>query len=121
MPAPVGPTIATVSPGPDLEVEVVDERGLGLVAERHVLEGDPALDGRGARVGVAASGISSASSSSSNTRSAEAIADWSTFMMLASWVIGIVNWREYWMKAWTSPSDIVPLATWTPPMTAIAT
>ena len=42
-------------------------------------------------------------------------------MMLASWVIGIVNWREYWMNAWTSPSDIVPLATWTPPMTAIAT
>ena len=26
--------------------------------------------------------------------------------MLAVWMIGIVNWREYWMKAWTSPSDI---------------
>ena len=41
-------------------------------------------------------------------------------MMLASGVIGIVNWREYWMRP-TSPSDIVPLATWTLLMTAIAT
>ncbi len=45
----------------------------------------------------------------------------STFMMLATCVIGIVNWREYWMKAWTSPSDMRPLATITPPMTAMAT
>ncbi len=36
-------------------------------------------------------------------------------------MIGIVNVREYWMNAWTSPSDIVPLATWIPPITAIAT
>ncbi len=42
-------------------------------------------------------------------------------MMLAVWTIGIVNWREYWMNAWTSPSDIVPDATRTPPMTQIAT
>ena len=41
--------------------------------------------------------------------------------MLAVWMIGIVNWREYWMKAWTSPRDIWPVATRTPPMTAIAT
>ena len=42
-------------------------------------------------------------------------------MMLAVWTMGIVNCREYWMKAWTSPRDIVPEATWTPPMTQIAT
>ena len=41
--------------------------------------------------------------------------------MLAVWVIGMVNEREYWMKAWTSPSDIVPVATWTPPRTPMAT
>ena len=41
--------------------------------------------------------------------------------MPATWVIGIVNWREYWMNAWTSPSEIVPVATRKPPMTAIAT
>ena len=44
-----------------------------------------------------------------------------TLAMLAVWVIGIVNWREYWTKAWTSPRLICPLATWIPPMTQIAT
>ena len=42
-------------------------------------------------------------------------------MMLAVWMIGMVNWREYWMKAWTSPRHIVPAATCRPPMTQIAT
>ena len=41
--------------------------------------------------------------------------------MLAVWMIGKVNCREYWMKATTSPSVSWPLATRTPPMTAIAT
>ena len=36
-------------------------------------------------------------------------------------MIGNVNWREYWMNAWTSPRLIWPLATWIPPMTQIAT
>ena len=44
-----------------------------------------------------------------------------TFAMLASCMIGHENWREYWMNACTSPSDSVPLATCTPPMTAMAT
>ena len=41
--------------------------------------------------------------------------------MLATWVIGWANCREYWKKACTSPSESVPLATLMPPMTAIAT
>ena len=76
---------------------------------------------RGNTAGVTGSGISSASSSSSNTRSADATADWMTFAIEATWMIGIVNWREYWMNAWTSPRLIWPVATWTPPMTQIAT
>ncbi len=28
--------------------------------------------------------------------------------MLAVWMIGNVNWREYWMNATTSPSVIWP-------------
>ena len=40
--------------------------------------------------------------------------------MLAVWMIGNVNWRLYWMKAVTSPSDIWPVATWMPPITAIS-
>ena len=41
--------------------------------------------------------------------------------MLATCVIGIVNWRVYWMKAVTPPSSSVPLATPMPPTTQIAT
>ena len=51
------------------------------------------------RRGATGSAISSASSSSSKTRSAEATADWRTLAMLAVWMIGKVNWREYWMNA----------------------
>ncbi len=69
----------------------------------------------------ASSGVSSGSSSSSNTRSAEAMPDCRMFATPAICVIGIVNCREYWMKACTSPSDIVPVATRMPPMTAMAT
>ena len=57
----------------------------------------------------AASGVSSGSSRSSKTRSADAAVLCSTFMMLATCVIGIVNWREYWMNAWTSPSEMRPV------------
>ena len=38
-----------------------------------------------------------------------------------SWLSGCWNWREYWMKAWMSPSGKAPLATMMPPTTAIAT
>ena len=41
--------------------------------------------------------------------------------MLAVWMMGIVNWRAYWMNATTSPRDIAPDDTWRPPMTAMAT
>ena len=47
--------------------------------------------------------------------------DWRTLTMLAVWMIGKVNWREYEMNAMTSPSDICPDATCNPPMTAMAT
>jgi len=52
---------------------------------------------------------------------ADATADWSTFTTLATWMIGNVKLREYWMKAWTSPSEIDPLATLRPPRTAMTT
>ncbi len=41
--------------------------------------------------------------------------------MDATWVSGWVNWREYWMNACTSPRLIAPLATRSPPTTAMAT
>ena len=71
--------------------------------------------------GCAGSGVSSGASSSSKTRSAEAMPDCRTFAIEASWVIGWVNWREYWMNACTSPRLMAPDATRRPPMTAMAT
>ncbi len=73
------------------------------------------------RFGSAGSGDCSSASRNSKTLSAEATPDCSTFAIDASWVSGWVNCREYWMNAWTSPSDIVPDATRSPPTTAIAT
>ena len=53
-----------------------------------------------------ASASCSGASSSSKTRSALATPDCSRFAIEATWVSGWVNWREYWMNAWTSPSEI---------------
>ena len=55
------------------------------------------------------------------TRSSEAMPDWNVFIIEASWVSGIAKVREYWMKAWTSPMVMAPLATRRPPTTATIT
>ena len=44
-----------------------------------------------------------------------------TLIMDATWVRGCVNCLEYWMNAWTSPIDIAPEATRSPPTTAMMT
>jgi len=41
--------------------------------------------------------------------------------MLATWVSGWLNCREYWMNACTSPSDSCPEATRRAPTTATRT
>ena len=43
------------------------------------------------------------------------------FTIAAICVSGWVNCLLYWMKAWTSPIDILPPVTCRPPTTAIAT
>ena len=73
------------------------------------------------RAGDSLSGDSSGTSRISKTRSTDAAPDCSRLATPAICMIGIENWREYWMNACTSPSDIVPLATRRPPKTAIAT
>ena len=70
---------------------------------------------------LASSGTCSSSSSTSKTRSADATPDCSRLAIEASCVSGWVNIRVYWMNACTSPRFIVPLATRSPPTTAIAT
>ena len=47
--------------------------------------------------------------------------DWKMFIIEASWVSGMEKVREYWMKAWMSPTLIAPLATRRPPTTATIT
>ena len=71
--------------------------------------------------GVPDSGSCSGASRTSNTRSAEATPLCMRLAIDATWVSGWVNWREYWMKAWTSPRLIEPVATRKPPTTAMAT
>ena len=71
--------------------------------------------------GRAGSALCSGASSRSKTRSAEATPDCRMLAIDATWVSGWVNCREYWMKAWTSPSDMLPDATRRPPTTATAT
>ena len=67
------------------------------------------------------SGSCSGASSTANTRSADATPLCMRLAIEATWVSGWVNWREYWMKAWTSPRLIAPLETRSPPTTAMAT
>ena len=71
--------------------------------------------------GTATSGSCSSASRTSKTRSADATPDWSRLAIEATCVSGWVNCREYWMNAWTSPSDIDPEATLSPPTTATTT
>ena len=108
LPAPVGPTMATVSPGLGDERQVLDERSVRVVGERDVVELDPARARSAAGRRGRPRAICSGASSSSKTRSAEAMPDCSTLTIDASWVSGWVNWREYWMNACTSPRPIAP-------------
>ncbi len=75
-----------------------DERNAGVVGERDVFERHPAKR-RAAPGGAGASGLSSSASSTSRTRSSEAMPLWKRFIIDASWVIGIENWRVYWRRA----------------------
>ncbi|MBN9325972.1 MAG: thioesterase family protein, partial [Cellulomonas sp.] len=67
------------------------------------------------------SGLCSSSSSSWNTRSAEAVPDCTTAAMPPSWDSGWLNICAYWMNACTLPRRIDPLATISPPSTAMPT
>ena len=120
MPAPVGPTMAIVCPASATSDQVVDERDVRQVAEGDVLEGDRAPDvgepdriaGFGDLLGLVEQ---LEDALGRGDRRLEDVGD------DAVWTIGKVNWREYWMNAMTSPRLIWPVATRTPPITAIAT
>ncbi len=121
LPAPVGPTIATVWPGvATSERSSISGASTAYENETCSKRTSPCRSPRGA-AGPRSSRLCSSASSSSKTRSADATPDWSRLVIEATWVSGWVNWREYWMKAWTSPSDIEPLATRRPPSTAMTT
>ncbi|SLH31282.1 Uncharacterised protein [Mycobacteroides abscessus subsp. abscessus] len=71
--------------------------------------------------GSCGSGDCSSASRISKIRSAEATPDCSRFTIVPIWVSGWLNWREYWMKACTSPSESCPVATRRPPTSATST
>jgi len=113
------PTIATVSPGATSRVKFSMSGWSGVVAEAHVLEPHARGRRRMAEPGsLAGRDPPPRRRGTRRTRSAEAMPDWSMFIWLAIWVIGIVNWREYWMNAVTAPSESSPEATRYPPSTA---
>ena len=85
------------------ERQVLDERVLRVVGERDVVELDAALRVEVLERHERRPRSPPRASSSSKTRSAEAIPDCITLIIDASWVSGCVNWREYWMNAWMSP------------------
>ena len=67
------------------------------------------------------SGSCSSASSSSKTRSALATPDCSIVAIEATCESGWVNWREYWMKACTSPRVSWPEMIRSPPTIAMTT
>ena len=119
LPAPVGPDDRDRLPGLGDQRQVLDQRLVRVVAEGDVLELDPA-----APVGGRA-GVRRRRGSARRRRAARRPArprrrpDCSRLAIEATWVSGWVNWREYWMNAWTSPRLIEPVATRRPPTTAI--
>ena len=104
LPAPVGPDDGDRLAGLGHERQVLDERPVGVVGERHVARTRPGPHRRRAAALVGVGRLCSSASRNSRTRSSEAMPDWNTFIIDASWVSGIENWREYWMKACTSPT-----------------
>ncbi len=121
LPAPVGPTIATVWPG----WTVSDRSSIsGMSAAYRKLTSRNSTRPRTSRRRLRlrpGPGSCSSASSRANTRSAEATPDCSRLAMLATWVSGWLNWREYWMNACTSPSDSAPTPPAAPPTTATRT
>ena len=93
LPAPVGPTMATVVPGSATNDKSVINGRSGLYEK--LTFSNATRPCTGAEATNSASALSSSASSTSNTRSADATPDCSTFIIDAVCVSGCVNWREY--------------------------
>ena len=120
LPAPVGPTIATVCPGMT-ENDRSRMSGCSGLYENATFSNTIVPSPSTGAGASAASGCCSSESRSSKTRSADAVPDCTTAAMPPSSESGCVNCCEYWMKACTSPSRSWPLATISPPSTAMPT
>ncbi|CAB4683105.1 unannotated protein [freshwater metagenome] len=94
LPAPVGPTMATVWPGSAMSDRSVMS-GFAGSYENDTWSNSTRPRGSGVVSGTGASALCSGASSNSKTRSAEAMPDCNTLAIEASWVSGCVNWREY--------------------------
>ncbi len=120
LPAPVGPTIATVRPGSTVSDRSSISGLSGSYRNDTCSSATRPRSASGRSAGETSASCSSASSSS-KIRSAEATPDCTRLAIDATWVSGIENCREYWMNACTSPMDSDPDATRSPPTTATST
>src|SRR4029079_52241 len=120
LPAPVGPTMATVWPGSATSDS--DSMSGRSGSYENVTSRNSTRPRTGGGLSLATgSGICSSASRNSTTRSNDAMPDWHTFIIDANCVSGIEKLREYWMNAWMSPTVSAPLATRSPPTTATMT
>src|SRR5689334_22837818 len=120
LPAPVGPTIAIVCPGSATSDRCSISGRCGSY-ENVTSRNSTRPSTGGSTVPEYASGSCSSASRNSTTRSNDAMPDWKTFIIDASWVSGIEKLREYWMNAWMPPIEIPPFEYSRPPKTATIT
>ena len=122
LPAPVGPDDGDGLTGLHVEVEVVDQRRVGKVAERHVLERDVAARVLERLIGAAGSALffglveQLEDALGRRRRRLQDVHDAGHLRDGHRELARVLDEGDC-----TSPSDIVPLATLRPPTTAIAT
>src|SRR4051795_13114377 len=120
LPAPVGPTMAMVWPGSATN-DRSSIKGFFGSYENVTWSNSTRPWILGGFTVAGASALCSSASRNSMTRSNEAMPDWKTFIIDANCVNGMEKLREYWMKAWMSPTVMAPDATRKPPTTATIT
>ena len=120
LPAPVGPTMATVCPGWTAAEKSWMMILFGSYPKRTWSKVTwPWMDEGG--TGLPACCSSSSSARNSKTRSAAAAMDCSILDTCAIWVMGWVKLRTYWINDWISPTWMAPDEARMAPTTVTAT
>lgn len=108
LPAPVGPTMATVSPGSTAHEKSWMTVLPGTYPKRTWSKETRPARRSGSFAAPSAGSSSSGAPRNSNTRSAAAVMLCSMFDTFESCWMGWVKLRTYWMKLWMSPGVACP-------------